>query len=280
LTASSEDYELITTVFGISRQPFFIPRKVARMFIPKLPSDGRRYNVCVIGAGPVGITIALECEAAGLTVLLLEAGRPHPQRKSDGLCQAEIVAPLNHAALEVTTRTGLGGTSAVWGGRCVPFDDIDFEKRSFVPHSGWPISHKEVKPWYRKAAFYLDCGADTFALPAEPWETREDVFIQTIERLSSQPRVAKRFKDKLKNSRLVSVCLNHAVSGLELDADGKSVQRVQFAAARGVEEVPSADIYVLACGGLRATGILLDMQRNWPTSVVMPARSENSTWGI
>jgi hypothetical protein len=76
--------------------------------------------------------------------------------------------------------------------------------------------------------------------------------------------VAKRFKDKLKNSRLVSVCLNHAVSGLELDADGKSVQRVQFAAARGVEEVPSADIYVLACGGLRATGILLDMQRNWP----------------
>jgi choline dehydrogenase-like flavoprotein len=84
------------------------------------------------------------------------------------------------------------------------------------------------------------------------------------ERLSSQPRLGRRFKDKLKNSRLVSVCLNHAVSGLELDADGSSVRAVQSASKPSAENRPTADIYVLACGGLQATGILLDMQRNWP----------------
>jgi choline dehydrogenase-like flavoprotein len=149
------------------------------MLLSNLPDDGRHYDVCIVGAGPVGITIALECEAAGLNTLLLEAGQPSPQGKLDGLCEAEIVDPSRHAALDVVTRSGLGGTSAVWGGRCVPFDDVDFAMRSFVPHSGWPISHRDVRPWYSKAAFYLDCGSGEFAPPAGQWETREDVFFQT-----------------------------------------------------------------------------------------------------
>lgn len=234
------------------------------MFIPKLPNDGRRYDVCVIGAGPVGITTALECEAAGLTVLLLEAGQPNPQRNNNSLSEVEIASPLSHASLDVTTRSGLGGTSAVWGGRCVPYDDIDFERRSFVPYSGWPITHQDVKPWYSRAAYYLDCGTEDYAAPDRLWEARDTVLFQTIERLSSQPRVARRFRDKLKDSRLVSVCLNHAVSGLELDADGALVRGVRFASGQSAKTSPTADIYVLACGGLRATGMLLEMQRDWP----------------
>ena len=37
----------------------------------KLPKS----DLCVVGAGPVGIALALACEANGLSVLLVEFGR-------------------------------------------------------------------------------------------------------------------------------------------------------------------------------------------------------------
>jgi choline dehydrogenase-like flavoprotein len=234
------------------------------MLVPELPNDGRSYDVCVIGSGPVGITVALECEAAGLTVLLLEAGQMQSQAKVNGLCEAEIVDPSHHAPLDLVTRSGLGGTSAVWGGRCVPFDDVDFEKRSFVPHSGWPISHQEVKLWYRKASYYLDCGTGEFVQPIALWGRREDILFEATERLSTHPRMARRFKHKLKTSRRITVALNCPISSLELDADGRAVRTARLVGERLEENQPIASVFVLACGGLQATGILLDLQRTRP----------------
>jgi choline dehydrogenase-like flavoprotein len=234
------------------------------MYVANLPSDGRRYDVCVVGAGPVGLALALECEAAGLTVLLLDAGPAPSQRHIDNLRKVEIVDPSRHAALDVVTQCGLGGSTATWGGRCVPFDDIDFERRSFVSNSGWPISHQDVKPFYSKAASYLDCGTGGFLWPAVNWKKRENVLFEATERLSSQPRMAQRFKHKLKSSRLISVCLDHAVSSIKLDSDGNAVRSVQFASEQLSRTEPAAEIFVLACGGLQSTRILLDLQCKWP----------------
>ena len=44
-----------------------------------------------------------------------------------------------------------GGTTAIWGGRSAELDAIDFEKRSWVPYSGWPFGLEEIKPWYSAA---------------------------------------------------------------------------------------------------------------------------------
>ena len=140
------------------------------MYLTNLPSSEQTYDVCVVGAGPVGLTVALECEAAGLSVLLVEAGHVRSLSRVAGLSDAEILDTSRHPSLEVVTRSGVGGTSAIWGGRCVPFDDVDFEHRSFVPHSGWPVSHQELKPWYLKASHYLDCGEGGFVMPAAGWD--------------------------------------------------------------------------------------------------------------
>src|SRR5580700_5409446 len=111
-----------------------MPKDRRLMYAPSSTSQEHQYDVCVVGAGPVGITLALECEAAGLSVLLMEAGdQDRPGKIPNSFSDADIADPSFHAPLTVTTKTGFGGTSKIWGGRCVPFDEIDFERRAFVP---------------------------------------------------------------------------------------------------------------------------------------------------
>jgi hypothetical protein len=226
--------------------------------------DNKIYDVCVVGAGPVGLAVAMECEAAGMSVLLLEAAPERGEDQTSRREEVEIIDEARHAPMDVVTRKGLGGTSNAWGGRCVPFDDVDFEPRSFVPHSGWPISHEELKPWYAKAAFYLDCGDIEFTSPAEGWRERSDISVREIERLSSQPRLGRRFKNRLTKSALVRTKFGWAVDGIDLNSTGNSVKTLTFAASEQNDQRPSARAFVLACGGLRTTRILLSLQKRWP----------------
>ena len=65
----------------------------------------------------------------------------------------------------------VGGTSGLWHGGLTPLDAIDFRRRSWVPHSGWPIAAEALAPFYPDAARCLHAGApelfDPAALPPE-----------------------------------------------------------------------------------------------------------------
>ena len=65
-----------------------------------------------------------------------------------------------------------GEPLTVWGGRCIPFDKIDFERRDYVPYSGWPITLKDLEPYYPRAQRYCDCGDYAYevhkAVPGAP----------------------------------------------------------------------------------------------------------------
>jgi hypothetical protein len=220
-----------------------------------------QYDVCIVGAGPVGLAVALECEAAGLSVLLIEAGDRETATIPDSFNDVEIADPAHHVPLDIATRSGLGGTSSIWGGRCVPFDPIDFERRAFVRHSGWPIAGGEVERWYAKASSYLDCGARwSVPLPAE-WNASAPVSCGSVERLSSQPRLGRRFRPKLARLERIRVNLRQIVRSLELDHSGQSVSSLRLASS---DFRPSARAFVLACGALQSTRLLLDIQRSRP----------------
>ncbi|MFY8102912.1 MAG: FAD-dependent oxidoreductase, partial [Ramlibacter sp.] len=47
-------------------------------------------DVCVVGAGPAGITLALALEGHGLRVLLLEAGRDPGDAAAQALYEGEL----------------------------------------------------------------------------------------------------------------------------------------------------------------------------------------------
>src|SRR5690606_37844190 len=99
-------------------------------------------DVCVVGAGPAGLALAFKLHDCCLSVVILEAGpdndtRPSSTSKTEYMTQ-------NHAASSFTTRSGLRGTTTLWGGRCVTHGDRDSEQPPHVPFSGWPIQHSQV----------------------------------------------------------------------------------------------------------------------------------------
>ena len=95
--------------------------------------------VLVVGAGPAGIVQALELRRHGIDVVMLAGGADGFDAHFQSLAEAEIADPSRHAPMGIAVRRALGGTALLWGGRCVPFDDIDFAARPHVPGGGWPL---------------------------------------------------------------------------------------------------------------------------------------------
>src|SRR5450830_1811552 len=103
-------------------------------------------DICIVGTGPVGLALALEAEARGLQVLMLESGGAEHNPATQEWSRAMVLDEKAHSPMELASNRALGGSSWLWGGRCVPFEAIDFEARNYVPHSGWPFALEDIAP--------------------------------------------------------------------------------------------------------------------------------------
>jgi choline dehydrogenase-like flavoprotein len=118
-------------------------------------------EICIIGTGPAGSTIARELSGTGLRILVLESGGLRRQKHADELNEIENVGrPRVLDQWEVRNRI-LGGSSYTWSGRCAPFDEIDFQRRDWIPCSGWPFDLEHLTPYLERTAPYLGLGTGT-----------------------------------------------------------------------------------------------------------------------
>ncbi|HEX3574784.1 MAG TPA: FAD-dependent oxidoreductase, partial [Rhodopila sp.] len=89
-------------------------------------------NICIVGGGPAGITLALELARTGKSILLLESGGEAPDDDIQALNTGEVADETLHSPPDKYRQRVLGGGTSIWGGRCVPFDRIDFETRPWM----------------------------------------------------------------------------------------------------------------------------------------------------
>jgi choline dehydrogenase-like flavoprotein len=108
-----------------------------------------KFDVCIVGAGPAGITIARELRNTGLSVLLAETGGMKEVQRTDDLNRGYNVGHTSR--MEQGRHRTFGGSSTRWGGRCAMLDPIDFDDREWIPKSGWPFSYESMLPYYEKA---------------------------------------------------------------------------------------------------------------------------------
>ena len=114
-------------------------------------------DLCIVGAGAAGLSIALEWIDAGKQVLLLEGGGLDYEPRTQDLYRGENVG-LPYFPLQAARLHYFGGTTGHWAGFCTTFDEIDFVQRPWVPYSGWPITRASLDPYYARAHRVLELG--------------------------------------------------------------------------------------------------------------------------
>ncbi|HEY0188882.1 MAG TPA: FAD-dependent oxidoreductase [Cellulomonas sp.] len=231
----------------------------------------RTADVCVIGSGPAGITVARELLAAGLQVAVLESGGPAADAEADRLQEAADGVRFGTVDQISGTRR-VGGNANLWsvqigdrrrGLRLVPLADSDLEHRPGIPDSGWPITAADLAPAFRRAqrAFALpETGYDgalwertgAARLPLDADVLRTDVFQFADRTTFSQQHVAAL-------ATAPGCTLYHHAYALELVTDslGGRVTGVRAASTPGREVTFRAPAVVVAAGGLASTQLLL-----------------------
>lgn len=231
--------------------------------IQDLPSGALDADVCIIGAGAAGITVACELDGSGLRVVLVDAGNYASVRAASDDHTGFTEPP--HPPAHEYRRIGFGGTTAAWGGRCVPLDPIDFEKRPYVPDSGWPISHDDVARYYPAATRYVDAGRFEFdrrdalgdVLATIPGlERQADVLVDRIERYSLPTHYGERYGERLTASDNVTVVLNTRCVGVHREAGTDRIDHALFRDQRDQPRTLRAQVFVMAVGGIETVRLL------------------------
>ena len=225
-------------------------------------------DVCVIGAGPVGLALGLSLARRFRRVLLLESGGNEPDPWASELAETELADPGSHARPSDSIRRGLGGTSRAWGAGCTPYDPIDFQGRPYVPLSAAPISFADVATYHAEACNYLGCGGPEFDLGEDPPEGR--LRSSGIIRFATQPDMGKRHRAELEASPYLRVCLRSTATRLQFDPGSGKITAVEVRSGDQTTVV-RAPVFVLACGGIETARLLLRMQAEHPALLGGPA---------
>jgi choline dehydrogenase-like flavoprotein len=233
-------------------------------------------DVCVIGGGAAGVTIALELERHGMRVALLESGGLEPDEATLDLYRGDN-AGLPYGFAEGCRSRFLGGSSNCWGGWCRPLDDWDFERREWVPDSGWPFGKAELAPYYDRAHRVLKLGPREY--DAAFWEAaigRHDVrriplssprIVDTVSQFSPPVRFGVDYRNELQRSETVKVYLHANATDIETDSDARTVKRVQVKTLTGRMVWAHARLFVLATGGIENARLLLASDRSQPAGL-------------
>jgi choline dehydrogenase-like flavoprotein len=224
-----------------------------------------RAEVAVVGAGPAGIVLATELARSGRHVLLLESGGESHDARSQRLGDTAGEDPP-HAPMALATRRQLGGASNLWAGRCVPFDPIDFEPRAITGGARWPVAYDELRGYFGRACEWLVCGEPAFDASEIPslagrslvpgWPGGE-LGATALERWSLPTNFRRRHGALLRTTPRLTVMTHATCVEIVCGADGRSVEHLAVRAPDGRRLRVRADRYVLACGGLEGTRLLL-----------------------
>lgn len=222
----------------------------------------RGFDVCVIGGGAAGVSIARELTRAGHEVCLAESGGLDFEEKTQGLYAGANIGH-DYYPLEESRLRFFGGTVSIWGGRCALLDEIDFAKRAWVPHSGWPITRDEVMPWWRRAQEVFEIGPfewdDAYRLCGIPDQGFDPARLATdLWRFdeASERFAAARAKDLIAAPNLTILLHANAVN-LKASANGEGIEHVEVRSLSGQTARIKARHYVLACGAIENVRLML-----------------------
>jgi choline dehydrogenase-like flavoprotein len=221
-------------------------------------------DICIVGAGAAGISIALEWMNTPYKIILLEGGGFEYEDRIQELYRGTTTGQ-NYYPIKSSELHYFGGTTAHWGGMCSLFDPIVFQKRDWVDLSGWPITQDDLIPFYKRAHVNMDIPEYEFRLSA--WQKKdptliplpldENVIWSKIWRFSPPTRYGKKYKDTIVNAPNIHLYTYANMVDVDSNENVSSVNSVTIKNYTGKTQKVKAKKFIFACAGIQNARVLL-----------------------
>jgi choline dehydrogenase-like flavoprotein len=229
-------------------------------------------DICIVGAGVAGITLAHEFIGKKLRVVLLESGDLEPDRMTQSLYWGQNVGQ-KYYQLDTARARFFGGSSNCWhiplgngqlGVRLRPLDSFDFEVRDWIPYSGWPFNKKHLDPFYQRAQEICKIGSYNYSV--EAWESpgkteklpfKTDLVNTTIFKFAERDIFFKNYRDEIIHSDNIISFINANVVEVETNKSASKVTHLNAVTLEKNKFCVSAKLFVLALGGIEIPRLLL-----------------------
>ena len=231
--------------------------------------SGFKPRVVIVGSGPAGTTIALKLGAAGIPVVVFEAGSDEWTEESQDFYRGAVLGDP-YFDLDISRLRFLGGSSNHWAGWCRVMDAHDFVPKAWVPDTGWPITRADIDPFLGEVHDLLDL-ADF--LPDRP--ISDDIrWVQLIK--SPAVRFGEKFRPEIEASKTIAIVLNTYVT--EFAGDGRRVTGARLWSEGMDQGEVTADYFVPCAGGLENSRLLLWSNERSNGGVVPRATALGRYW--
>jgi choline dehydrogenase-like flavoprotein len=231
-------------------------------------------DLCIVGTGPAGLSIAGQLARANIDVVLVESGGEQDEPETQALYDIDSAPPRGIDQSIFRTRI-LGGSSHIWTGRCAPFHRHDFEARPWVPNSGWPINWADLEPYFGRAGELLGLGPNCyddeslwpqFKSPRPNPPINPDLLEPMFWQFSKSPRNVRNSidfgRDRLdRDAPNIRLLLHANVTRINTDPSGSRFDCAEVRSLHGKRGCVQAKALVLCCGGVENARILLASNR-------------------
>lgn len=221
-------------------------------------------DVCVVGAGAAGITLATAFAERGVGTCVIESGGLELEEETQQLYRGTVTGGLPSDYLTTSRLRQFGGTTNHWGGHSLPISAHVFGRRLGVPAGEWPFSREELDAYYERAAIFL--GARRRYRPAPP--PQGDVPLMNVPSYAIQNlRLGQTYRAALHQAASVRVLLHGNAVGLETEPNGRRLRAVRVATLEGNTFSVQARVFVLATGAIENARLLLQPTDAYPRGI-------------
>jgi choline dehydrogenase-like flavoprotein len=219
-------------------------------------------DVCIIGAGAAGITLALEFINSPFRVVVLESGGMEYEQETQDLYEGESVGQ-NFDDLTASRLRYFGGSTNHWGGWCLPFDEIDFESRDDVPYHDWPFPKSHLDPWYRRAQ--ETCQLGRYDYRPSSWGITRDKIPAPFAGPDFECKILQEnylrfgpvYASSLREAPRITTYLHANAFNIATSDNGSEVKDLSVKTLSGQEFTVHSRLYILAAGGIENARLLL-----------------------
>jgi choline dehydrogenase-like flavoprotein len=216
-------------------------------------------DVCIIGAGAAGITLARDLAGGNRRIVVFESGGFDFNQETQHLYEGDVIGQP-FTPLDADRLRYLGGSTNHWSGSCRPFDASDFE--------GWPFESTALENYYRRAQEILQLGP--FSYEPHDWITDQTplidfgsagLFRNGVFQNSPPTRFGTVYRQDLESAKNVSVYLQANLINIQTNDTASEVSGLGLACLNGRRFRAHARHYVLATGGIENARLLLNSDR-------------------